>query len=95
MNLRIALYDTLVNESLLVRVLDLDNEGGRGTIKIFVSGHHPALEVNIEHLSLSPLDIFIPQTPITGEIHEVTAKLYAGDQIQLHDTDTKMIKLGN
>ena len=94
MNLRVALYDTLVNESLLVRVLDLDNEGGRGTIKIFVSGLRPPIEVNIDHLSLSPLDVFIPQTPITGAIHEVTAKLYAGDQIALHDTDTKMIKLG-
>ena len=94
MNLRIALYDTLVNDHLLVRVVDLDNEGGRGTIKIFVSGKQPALEVDIERMTLSPLDIFIPDTPITGQIHEVTAKLYAADQIQLHDTDTKMIKLG-
>jgi hypothetical protein len=94
MNLRVALYDTLVNDSLLVRVLDLDNEGGKGTVKVFVSGHQPPLEVNIEKVTLSPIDIFIPGTPITGEIHEVTAKLYAGDQVQLHDTDTKMIKLG-
>jgi len=94
MNLRVALYEKLVNERLLVRVLDLDNEGGRGTIKVFVSGLQQAIEVNIDHLSLSPLDVFISQTPITGSIHKVTAKLYAGDHIALHDTDTKMIKLG-
>ncbi|RLD80415.1 MAG: hypothetical protein DRJ15_07090 [Bacteroidetes bacterium] len=94
MNLRVAIYDTLVNNSLLVRVLDLDNEGGRGTIKVFVSGGQPAIEVEVEQMTLSPLDIFIPKTPITGEIHQVTAKLYARDLVQLHDTDTKMIKMG-
>ena len=94
MNLRVALYDTLVNNSLLVRVLDLDNEGSKGRIKIFVSGKYPPLEIDIEQMTLSPIDIFIPGTPITGKIHEVTAKLYSADQIQLHDTDTKMIKLG-
>ena len=94
MNLRVVLYDILVNDNLLVRVLDLDNEGGKGMLKIFVSGVQPPLEVSVDHVSLSPVDIFIHGTPITGKIHEVTAKLYGGDQVQLHDTDTKMIKLG-
>jgi len=94
MNLRITLYDTLVNNRLLVRALDLDNEGRSGKIKIFVSGNYPAIEISIEHLTLSPVDVFVPGTPVTGEIHEVTAKLYTADDIQLHDTDTKMIKLG-
>ncbi|MDT8394045.1 MAG: hypothetical protein RQ761_09375 [Bacteroidales bacterium] len=94
MNLRVNLYDTLVNDRLLVRVYDLDNEGRKGKVKIFVSDHHPPLEVNIDHLSLSPIDIFIDGTPITGNIHEVTAKIYAGDKALLHDTDTRMIKLG-
>lgn len=94
MNLRVALYDSLVNESLLVRVLDLDNEGGQGTIKVFVSGQYMPLEVNVEHVNLSPLDVFIPLTPITGQIHQVTAKLYGSEHLQLHDSDTKMIKLG-
>ena len=94
MNLRITLYDTLVNNSLLVRAVDLDNEGRSGKIKIFVSGYLPPIEISIEQLTLSPVDIFIPDTPVTGEIHEVTAKLYTADDIQLHDTDTKMIKLG-
>ena len=93
MNLRVALYDTLVEGNLLVRVLDLDNEGGRATVKVFVSGHPHALEAKIDHTSNSPVDIFIAGTPITGQIHEVTAKLYTSDHIQLHDTDTKMIKL--
>ena len=94
MNLRVALYDTLVNNSLLVRVLDLDNEGGSGRMMIFVSGKYPPMEIDIKQISLSPIDIFIPETPITGEIHKVTAKLYSSDQVQLHDSDTKMIKLG-
>jgi hypothetical protein len=93
MNLRVALYDTLVEGNLLVRVLDLDNEGGQATIRIFVSGYSQPLERIIERTTLSPVDIYISGTPITGEIHEVTAKLYTADHIQLHDTDTKMIKL--
>ena len=94
MNLRVALYDTLVNNSLLVRVLDLDNEGGKGKIIVFVSGHQPPLEIEVDKITLSPVDIFIPGTPITSRIHEITAKIYSADQIQIHDTDTKMIKLG-
>jgi len=93
MNLRVALYDTLVEGNLLVRVLDLDNEGGKATVRIYVSGYPQALEASIERTTLSPVDIFIAGTPITGEIHEVTAKLYTSENIQLHDTDTKMIKL--
>ena len=94
MNLRVALYDTLVNNSLLIRVLDLDNEGGKAKVKVFVSGHHPPLEIEVDRITLSPLDVFIPDTPITSEIHEITAKIYSADQIQIHDTDIKMIKLG-
>jgi hypothetical protein len=93
MNLRVALYDTLVEGNLLVRVLDLDNEGGKATVRIFVSGYPQPLETNIERATLSPLDVYIIGTPITGQIHEVTVKLYTADRVQLHDTDTKMIKL--
>ena len=74
--------------------LDLDNGGHKGKIKIFVSGKQPAMEVMIDHLSLSPIDVFIEGTPLTGKIHEVTAKVFSGDESQLHDTDTRMIKLG-
>ena len=94
MNLRVSLYDTLVNDQLLVRVYDLDNEGHNGKIKIFVSGKHPTLEVMIDNLSLSPIDVFVVGTPLTGNMHEVTAKIFSGNGIQLHDTDTRMIKLG-
>jgi hypothetical protein len=94
MNLRVNLYDTLVNDRLLVRVYDLDNEGRQGKIKVFVSEHSIPMEINIDHLSLSPIDIFIDGTPVTGKIHEVTAKIFSGDEAQLHDTDTRMIKLG-
>lgn len=94
MNLRVSLYDTLVNNRLLVRVYDLDNEGRKGIVKIFVSDYQPPITVEIEHLSLSPIDIFIDGTPITGSIHEVTAKIFAGDDALLHDTDTRMIKMG-
>ena len=94
MNLRVTLYDTLVNNQLLVRVYDLDNEGGNGMVKIYVSGQFPVLEVPLEHLSLSPLDIFVKETPVTGDFREVTAKIFSGDQAQLHDSDTRMIKLG-
>jgi hypothetical protein len=94
MNLRVTLYDTLVNDQLLVRVYDLDNEGGNGKIKIFVSDKHPAIDILIEDLSLSPIDIFVEGTPLTGKIQEVTAKIFSGDKSQLHDTDTRMIKLG-
>lgn len=94
MNLRVTLYDTLVNNQLLVRVYDLDNEGRDGKIQIYVSGNQKPVEMNIEHLSLSPLDIFIEGTPVTGAIHEVTAKIFSADKSQLHDTDTRMIKLG-
>ena len=94
MNLRVALYDNLVNNSLLVRVLDLDNEGGKGKLIVFVSGHHPPLEIEVDKITLSPVDIFIPDTPITQQIHEITAKIYSAEHVQIHDTDTKMIKLG-
>lgn len=94
MNLRVNLYDTLVNDRLLVRVYDLDNEGLKGKIMIYVSGHQPPMEVNIDHLSLSPIDVFIDGTPVTGMIHEVTAKIYAGSGGSLHDTDTRMIMMG-
>jgi hypothetical protein len=94
MNLRVALYDTLVNDSLLVRVIDLDNEGGKAKVVIFVSGHHPPLELEIDQITISPIDVFIPDTPITSEIHRITAKIYSADMIQIHDTDIKMIKLG-
>ena len=94
MNLRVSLYETLVNNCLLVRVLDLDNEGSKGLIRIFISGHPPT-EIKVDLLSLSPVDVFIYDTPITGEIHEVTAKIYSMDQLLLHDTDTKIIKLGS
>jgi hypothetical protein len=94
MNLRVNLYDTLVNDRLLVRVYDLDNEGQQGKIKVFVSEYSMPMEINIDHLSLSPIDIFIDGTPVTGKIHEVTAKIFSGDETQLHDTDTRMIKLG-
>lgn len=93
MNLRVALYDTLVEGKLLVRVLDLDNEGGGATIRVFVSGYSEPIETKIDSTSVLPRDIFIIGTPITGKIHEVTAKLYTTDHIQLHDTDTKMISL--
>ena len=93
MNLRVRLFDSLVNQHLLVRIVDLDNEGGYGLVKVYVSGQQFPLEVKLYHISLSPMDVFIPQTPITGYIHKVTAKLYAGDLLLLHDTDTKMIKL--
>lgn len=94
MNLRVTLYDTLVNNQLLVRVYDLDNEGQDGKIKVFVSGSTPPLEISVEHLSLSPIDVFIEGTPVTGKIHEVTAKVFPADESHLHDTDTRMIKLG-
>lgn len=94
MNLRVSLYETLVNNCLLVRLVDLDNEGGKALVRIYIS-EHPPMEIKIDHLSLSPLDVFIPNTPITGEIHEVTAKIYSMDQLLLHDTDTKIIKLGS
>ncbi|HSG68069.1 MAG TPA: hypothetical protein VK994_05135 [Bacteroidales bacterium] len=94
MNLRVALYDTLVNDQLLVRVFDLDNEGGNGKIKIFVSGDFPVMEIPIHKLSLSPIDVFIEGTPVTGDIREVTAKIFSGDETQLHDTDIRMIRLG-
>ena len=93
MNLRVALYDTLVEGNLLVRVLDLDNEGGKATVRIFVRGYPQTLEASIERTTLYPVDVFISGTPLTGKIHEVTAKLYTSDHVQLHDTDTKMIKL--
>ena len=94
MNLRVTLYDTLVDDQILVRVYDLDNDGRNGKIKIFVSGKHPEMEILIDNLSLSPIDVFIEGTPLTGKIHEVTAKVFSGDEAQLHDTDTRMIKLG-
>ena len=94
MNLRVNLYDTLVNEQLLVRVFDLDNEGGNAIIKIYVSGQYPVMEILLQHLSLSPLDIFVKETPVTGDFREVTAKIFSADQAQLHDSDTRMIKLG-
>lgn len=94
MNLRVSLYETLVNNSLLVRVVDLDNEGSKGLIRVFIS-NQPPLEVRIDKLSLSPVDVFIPGTPITGKIHEVTVKIYNMDSLQLHDTDIKIIKLGS
>jgi hypothetical protein len=94
MNLRVALYDTLVNNSLLVRVLDLDNEGGKAKVVVIVSGHQPPLEIEVDRITVSPIDVFIPDTPITSKIHEITAKIYSSDQIQIHDTDIKMIKLG-
>jgi len=94
MNLRVTLYDTLVNNQLLVRVYDLDNEGHDGNIKVFVSGTKTPMEFKIQHLSLSPVDVFIDGTPTTGKIHEVTAKIFSADKGQLHDTDTRMIKLG-
>ena len=94
MNLRVTLYDTLVNNQLLVRVYDLDNDGLNGNLKIFINGKHPVIEIKMAHLSLSPIDVFIERTPLTGKIHEVTAKIFAAHKDQLHDTDTRMIKLG-
>lgn len=93
MNLRVSLYDRLVNDHLLVRVTDLDNEGGKAKLKIYVSNYMLPLEVDVESISLSPMDVFIFETPKTGKIHKVTAKLFAGERAQLHDSDTKMIKL--
>ena len=94
MNLRVNLYDTLVNDRILVRVYDLDNEGREGKIKIYVSGHEQDMVVKVDHLSLSPIDIFIDGTPVTGKIHEVTAKIFSGQDASLHDTDTRMIMMG-
>ena len=94
MNLRVSLYDTLVNNQLLVRVYNLDNDGGSGMVKIYVSGQYPVIEVPLEQLFLSPMDVFIKETPVTGDFREVTAKVFSGDLTQLHDSDTRMIKLG-
>jgi len=94
MNLRVTLYDTLVNNQLLVRIYDLDNEGRDGKLQVRISGNKKDVEIDIKHLSLSPIDVFVSETPVTGRIHEVTAKIFSADLIQLHDTDTRMIKLG-
>ena len=94
MNLRISLYDTLVNNKLLVRVQDIDNEGKSCQVAIFIKGVAQPFEFMVDHISMSPLDVFIPETPLTKQIHEVTAKIFAEHGNQLHDTDTKLIKLG-
>ena len=94
MNLRITLYETLVNNMLLIRVQDLDNEGKIGQVEVTIKGVQPALEFNVDHISVSPLDVFVHDTPLTREINEVTAKIYTLQDHQLHDADTKLIKLG-
>lgn len=94
MNLRITLYETLVNNKLLIRVQDLDNEGKIGQVEVIIRGVAQSLEFNVDHISVSPLDVFVQDTPLTREINEVTAKIYTAHGHQLHDTDTKFIKLG-
>ena len=94
MNLRITLYETLVNNKLLIRVQDLDNEGKIGQVEVIIRGVAQSLEFNVDHISVSPLDVFVQDTPLTREINEVTAKIYTVQDHQLHDTDTKLIKLG-
>jgi hypothetical protein len=94
MNLRITLYETLVNNKLLIRVQDLDNEGKIGQVEVTIKGVAQTLEFNVDHISVSPLDVFVQDTPLTRKINEVTAKIYTVQGHQLHDTDTKLIKLG-
>ena len=94
MNLRINLYETLVNNKLLIRVQDLDNEGKIGQVEVIIKGVAQTLEFDVDHISVSPLDVFVHDTPLTMKINEVTAKIYTGQGHQLHDTDTKLIKLG-
>jgi len=94
MNLRVTLYDTLVNNQLLVRIYDLDNEGRDGKLRVSISGHKEDIKIDIKHLSLSPIDVFVKDTPVTGRIQEVTARIYSADQNLIHDSDTRMIKLG-
>ena len=94
MNLRITLYETLVNNKLLIRVQDLDNEGKIGQVEVTIKGVQPPLEFDVDHISVSPLDVFVQDTPLTRQINEVTAKIYTAQGHQLHDTDTKFIKLG-
>jgi hypothetical protein len=94
MNCRISLYDAIVNGQLMVRVYDLDNEGRKGKVQVSVSGHRDLPEVEVDHLSLNPVDIFIPGVPLTGRFHEVNVRILDGDGKYVHDTDTRMIKLG-
>ena len=93
MKFKVSLYDRLVRSNLMVRVSDLDNEGKSAMLKIYISKHPSVLELKIDHVSQSPLDIFVPGTPITGQIHEVTAEIYSGEKKALHDTDTRLIRL--
>jgi hypothetical protein len=93
MKFKVSIYDRLVRSNLMVRVTDLDNEGKSAMLKIHISKYPTILELKIDHISQSPLDIFVPGTPITGKIHEVTAEIYSDDKRALHDTDTRLIRL--
>jgi hypothetical protein len=94
MDLRVKLYEKLVNRCIMLRLVDLDNEGESARVVVYISNCDTVLEQYVDHLSLSPLDILVKDTPITGNIHEITAKVFDLMHTHMHDADTRFIKLG-
>ena len=94
MNCRISLYDTIVNKQLMVRVYDLDDEGRKAMVQASISGNTKLLEVEVDRLTITPVDIFIPGVPLTEMYHEVNVRILDSEGKHVHDTDTRMIKLG-
>jgi len=94
MNCRINLYDTIVNKQLMVRVYDLDDEGRKAMVQASISGNTELLEVEVDRLTITPVDIFIPGVPLTDMYHEVNVRILDSEGKFVHDTDTRMIKLG-